>query len=103
MRKGRDAAHKPVLVCFSDKRLESGITQKLRKGTNVSDGFQEIKKKPPGILRRERKGKSLAAETVGSTVGLKLKKNSTKERRIHMKKRQKDSEANPQERKESWT
>lgn len=44
MREGRDAAHEPVLVCFSDKPLESGITQKLKKGTSVSDGFQEIQK-----------------------------------------------------------
>lgn len=44
MREGRDAAHEPVLVCFSDKPLESGITQKLKKDTSVSDGFQEIQK-----------------------------------------------------------
>lgn len=71
----RCSSHKPVLVCFSDKCLESRITQKQKKG--ASDGFQDSKK-PPEILRRERKGKSLAAETAGSTVGLWLKKNSTK-------------------------
>lgn len=94
----RCSSHKPVLVCFSNKLLESEIMQKLKKGTSVSDGFQEIPKSHQEYYDKREKEKVLQQKQLDQLWAYGWRKTSRKDRRIHRRKRQKDSEANTQER-----
>lgn len=55
-------------MCFPDKGLEGGSTQRLKKGASVSEGFQEIRKSY--LEHQEEKEKDLQQQQVGLAVDL---------------------------------